>query len=77
MVKKLTRHGNSDALVIDKPLMELLHLKSGGSVRIETDGRRLIIEPASSKSSQKELKDWLKAEDSRYGSVYRALSKPG
>ncbi len=27
MIKKLTRHGNSMALVIDKPILELLHIE--------------------------------------------------
>ncbi len=44
VVKKLTRHGNSRALVLDKSTMDLLGIESW--VSITTDGSKLIIEPA-------------------------------
>lgn len=46
MVKKLTRHGNSLALVIDKPILELLKISADTPLDISTDGRRLIIAPS-------------------------------
>ncbi len=44
IVKKLTKHGNSHALVLDKSTMDLVGIESW--VSITTDGSRLIIEPA-------------------------------
>lgn len=41
MVKKLVRHGNSQALIIDKPILELLGIEEGGPVEIKTDGEWL------------------------------------
>jgi len=76
MIKKLTKHGNSTALVIDKPIMELLNLKDDSEVEVATDGRRILIEPAGSKASRKQLGDWLKNEDRIHGEVYRRLSRP-
>ena len=46
MIKKLTRHGNSMALVIDKPILELLKISPDTPLEISTDGRRLIIAPS-------------------------------
>ena len=46
MIKKLTRHGNSMALVIDKPILELLKIAPDTPLEISTDGRRLIIAPS-------------------------------
>lgn len=43
--KTLTRHGNSTALVLDKPLMEILGLTSESDVELRTDGRSLWITP--------------------------------
>lgn len=43
LVKKLTRHGNSRALVLDKSMMDLVGIESW--VSITTDGKKLIIEP--------------------------------
>ena len=45
MRKKLTRHGNSYALIIDRPLMELLGLDPDTEVEISTDGHSLLIRP--------------------------------
>lgn len=76
MKKKLTRHGNSDALVIEKPLMEILGLTSGAEVHIATDGHRLIIEAATPDARHKKLSAWLKKEHAERADVYRALSRP-
>ena len=45
MVKTLTKHGNSLALVIDKPILDLLGVTGDTELKITTDGRRLIIDP--------------------------------
>jgi antitoxin component of MazEF toxin-antitoxin module len=46
MIKKLTRHGNSLALVIDRPILDLLKIDSETQLDISTDGHRLIVAPA-------------------------------
>ena len=53
MRKKLTRQGNSAALVIDKPLLELLELKAGGVVDVQTDGASLLVRPVRSLSAKR------------------------
>ena len=45
-VKKLTRHGNSLALVIDRPILDLLNIDTDTPLDITTDGKRLIVAPA-------------------------------
>ena len=47
MVKTLVKHGNSYALVIDKPILELLKLTPETRLEVSTtDGRTLTIAPA-------------------------------
>ena len=75
MIKRLTKHGNSLALVIEKPVLELLHIDEKTQLSVATDGTRLIIEPAK-KDKRAELDEWLKTENKRHGSVYRRLSSP-
>lgn len=53
MVKTLTKHGNSLALVIDKPILELLNIDADTPLSIRTDGKSLIIEPADPKRRKK------------------------
>lgn len=45
VIKKLVKYGNSYAIVIDRPIMELLSMKEGGTVKLKTDGSSLIITP--------------------------------
>lgn len=45
MTKRLTRVGNSQALMIDKPIMELLGITMETELEITTDGRALHIVP--------------------------------
>ena len=50
MIKTLVRHGNSAALIIDKPILELLNVTMDTPLEITTDGRSLVISPAISHS---------------------------
>lgn len=45
MIKKLSKYGNSLAVLIDKPILELLNINEKTPLRIKTDGRSIIIEP--------------------------------
>ncbi len=52
MVKKLTKHGNSYALIIDKPIMELLNITPESPLEISTDGKSLIIRPVAARQEK-------------------------
>jgi antitoxin component of MazEF toxin-antitoxin module len=45
MTKKLIQHGNSSALIIDKPILELLSITPDTHLDLKTDGKSLIITP--------------------------------
>jgi antitoxin component of MazEF toxin-antitoxin module len=45
MIKTLTKHGNSYALVIDKPILDLLKIRPDTPLAISTDGKSLLIAP--------------------------------
>ena len=55
MIKKLTRHGNSLALVIDKAILELLDVSSETPLEISTDGQVLIISPVRDSQHRKKF----------------------
>ncbi len=46
MLKKLVKYGNSNALVLDRAILELLNMSEGSIVKLHTDGKSLIITPA-------------------------------
>jgi antitoxin component of MazEF toxin-antitoxin module len=45
MRKRLSAIGNSLGLVIEKPILELLHIDRDTELDMTTDGERLIITP--------------------------------
>ena len=48
MIKMLVRHGNSFALILDKPVLELLKVDPARPVAISTtDGKSLLVAPLS------------------------------
>lgn len=74
MVKHLVRHGNSLALVIDKPILELLHLDDETPLDISTDGKVLIVSPASDEKRRKKLDKALEKINRRYGPALKRLA---
>jgi len=51
MLKKLVKYGNSNALVLDRPILELLSIGEGSLVKLHTDGKSLIITPHQAETS--------------------------
>lgn len=53
MLKKLSKYGNSTTLVIDKAILELLGMEESSMVKLQTDGKSLIITPVASVGKDK------------------------
>ncbi|WKZ32123.1 MAG: AbrB/MazE/SpoVT family DNA-binding domain-containing protein [Thermodesulfobacteriota bacterium] len=72
MIKKLAKHGNSLALVIDKGVLELLEIDDKTPLDISTDGKVLIIAPVRDEKRRKQFEEALEKANRKYG---RALKK--
>ena len=46
MIKQLRKVGNSNALILDKPILELLGLEEDGQVLLTIQDGKLIVAPA-------------------------------
>lgn len=75
MIKNLSRHGNSWALVIDKPILELLNIDPTTPLQITTDGQTLIVAPANTKSRQAKVQGARKKVNGRYSKVFKKLAE--
>lgn len=75
MIKKLVAHGNSAALIIDKPILELLKVDMSTSLEITTDGKSLIVSPIGNKQREKKFKSALEKTNKMHGETLRKLSK--
>lgn len=71
MVKNLIKHGNSYALVIDKPIMELLHIQPDTQLEISTDGTSLTVRPVDSARYEK----FQKVMDETFDQYHEAFKK--
>ena len=75
MVKKLAKHGNSLALVIDRPVLELLGIDRDTALDISTDGRLLIIAPVRDEGRAREIDETLDRANRQYGGALRNLAR--
>ena len=75
MVKKLIQHGNSAALVLDKPIMDLLNLSLDTPLEIATDGKSLIISPESDERKERDILASLEKINRRYGKALKKLGE--
>ena len=75
MIKKLTKHGNSLALVIDKAVLELLKVDVDTPLEISTDGQVLIISPVRNQRHRKKFNDALTSVNRKYGRVLKRLAE--
>jgi len=66
MIKTLTKHGNSYALVIDKPILDLLRIKPDTPLELTTDGSCLVITPIRKPAEERKLKEALEKINKRY-----------
>jgi antitoxin component of MazEF toxin-antitoxin module len=75
MVKRLIQHGNSAALVIDKPIMEILNITNETAFELSTDGRNLILSPQVNFSQEKDVLQSLEKINKKYGTVLKQLGE--
>ena len=74
MIKTLTKHGNSMALVIDKAILELLDINEHTHLSIRTDGKCLIISPAPDEADERRFKASLRKLNKRYNRALKRLA---
>jgi antitoxin component of MazEF toxin-antitoxin module len=75
MVKTLTRHGNSLALVLDKPILELLNIDDVTPLKISTDGESLVISPVQNVREEKRFEAVLAKGHKRYARMLKHLAE--
>jgi len=74
MIKKMTKHGNSLALVIDRPVLELLKIDGDTPLELSTDGRMLMISPVRDPKRRKAFEQALAKTNRRHGRMLRRLA---
>jgi len=75
MTKTLIRHGNSLALVIDKPILEVLQISADTPLELTTDGDSILISPVREKKRQRKLRASLDKINRKFGDDLRRLAE--
>jgi len=75
MIKKLVAHGNSAALIIDKPILQLLKLDEDASFEISTDGKNLILSPVADYKRDKKFRTALEKVNKMHGKTFKKLAE--
>ncbi len=75
MIKKMVQHGNSSALIIDKPILDLLKIGPETPLEIVTDGQNIIISPVNDPKRMNRLDTALGKINKKHESTLRKLAR--
>ena len=75
MVKKLTKTGNSLALVLDKPMLDRLRIDADTPLEVSTDGQVIVISPLRQRRRLAKVKRLVEDAHRQYGGVFRRLAQ--
>ena len=74
MVKHLTKHGNSLALVIGRGVLDILDISAETPLSVTTDGKRLIVSPIRDLKRQKRFRAALEEGNRKYSKLLKRLA---
>ncbi|MBF0339309.1 MAG: AbrB/MazE/SpoVT family DNA-binding domain-containing protein [Nitrospirae bacterium] len=74
MIKKLTKHGNGLALMIDRDVLESLGISEETPLSISTEGSVLIISPVRDEKRQELFEKALVKTNQKFGRVLKRLA---
>ena len=75
MIKRLSKHGNSLALVIDRGVLDLLKIDARTPLEITTDGELMLISPVRDANRKAKFEKALAAANKKYGKMLQRLAK--
>jgi antitoxin component of MazEF toxin-antitoxin module len=75
MTKTLIKHGNSLALVIDKPILEMLQISADTPLELTSNGDALLVAPIRDKARQKKLRNSLDKINRKFGDDLKRLAE--
>lgn len=75
MIKTLTKHGNSVALVIERPILDLLGATIDTAFEVVTDGQALILTPVKDAVRASKFRKSMDKVGNRYAKSFEELAK--
>ena len=75
MIKTLTRHGNSWALIIDKPILDLLKITPDTPLEVTTDGQGLHVRATWDEATRRRFEEAADQVMTQYDDMFRRLAQ--
>jgi antitoxin component of MazEF toxin-antitoxin module len=75
VIKRLTRHGNSLALVIDRPILDLLDIEADTPLEVKTDGSMLTVSPVRDPKARARFEKAWNAVRRRHAKAFKRLAE--
>lgn len=75
MMKRLVKHGNSLALVIDRGVLDLLDIDAETPLSITTDGQCLVVSPVKDRARRARFAEAVREGNRRYGRALKRLAE--
>lgn len=75
MIKTLQKHGNSQALVIEKSIIDALGIESTTQLQITVSGQSLIVTPVNVGVGRKAVAEAIEKLRPRYGQMLKKLAE--
>jgi antitoxin component of MazEF toxin-antitoxin module len=74
-IKHLTRQGNSLAVIIDKPILDMLDIDEKTPLKLTSEGRKIILEPMSEKEIEQRFLAAADKVEKRFGRALKRLAE--
>jgi antitoxin component of MazEF toxin-antitoxin module len=75
MIKDLVKHGNSWAVLIDRPILDLLKIAPESQIELTTDGKSIRITPVNSDDSKSKVRAARAKVNSKHSKAFKKLAE--
>lgn len=75
MIKNLVKHGNSWAIVIDRPILDLLKIAPESPVELTTDGKSIRISPVDSDENKSRIRSARAKINAKHSQAFKKLAE--
>jgi len=75
MIKNLVKHGNSWAVVLDRPILDLLKISPESEIELTTDGESIRITPVKKVNSKSKVRAASAKVNAKHSKAFRKLAE--
>ncbi len=75
MIKNLVKHGNSWAVVIDRPILDLLKIDPTAQVELTTDGKSIRIMPVDADDKNAKVRAARAQVNAKHSKAFKKLAE--